>query len=348
MPLYSRDGSSAKIGAPSVDPLQDTIYDFPRDVVGFGRKSHNPQWPNGAKIAVSFVINYEEGSERSVTNGDAQSENRLWEQADNKPALTGERSLNPESDYDYGSRVGVWRLLNCFEKYGMPVTAYAIGQAFEKNLEVADAFGKNGREVASHGYRWVNYVGMGIELEKEYIERQLESLKKTTGSYPVGWYYGAVSAYSKALIHEVYEEKGIPLLYESDTYSDDLPFWVDVPAEKELKNPKGMLMIPYSYDCNDVKFHAASGFSTASGFEEYLKTAFDVLYAEGQEGMPKMMTIGLHCRISGKPGLYVNGGTARRTPEVVSTDNRYDGAPSKKPAKAVLNASLAGPQEVAP
>lgn len=164
-------------------------------------------------------------------------------------------------DYDYGSRVGVWRLLNCFEKYGMPVTVYAIGQAFDKNVEVANAFGKNGHEVASHGYRyvkkyfetegvtnvcrWVNYVGMGIELEKEYIERQLESLKKTTGKYPVGWYYGAISAHSKALIHEIYEKKGIPLLYESDTYSDDLPYWADVPAEKELKNPKGMLMIPY-------------------------------------------------------------------------------------------------------
>ncbi|RDW65263.1 glycoside hydrolase beta [Coleophoma crateriformis] len=303
MAKFNRDGSAATLDASSADTLRGTKYDFPRDSIGFGRKSHNPQWPNGAKIAVSFVINYEEGSERSVTNGDEQSENRLWEQSD-KPAQKGERSLNVESDYDYGSRVGVWRLLNCFEKFGMPVTVYAIGQALEKNPEAAEAFTKNGHEIASHGYRWVNYQGMTVELEKEYIRRQLESVKKSTGSYPVGWYYGALSPYSKALIHEVYTEMGIPLLYESDTYSDDLPFWTDVPAEKDATDAKGMLMVPYSYDCNDVKFHAPSGVSTASDFEEYLRTAFDVLYAEGEEGMPKMMTVGLHCRISGKAGRF--------------------------------------------
>ncbi|KAH8882074.1 polysaccharide deacetylase [Thozetella sp. PMI_491] len=295
---------SIYVGQDSADKVACTPYtryDFPRDHVGFGRKSHHPQWPNCAKIAISFVINYEEGSERSVTNGDKQSENRLWEQSD-KPPQIGERVLNPESDYDYGSRVGVWRLLGMFEKFEFPVTVYAIGQAFEKNPEVAEAFSKNGHEIASHGYRWVTYQGMTPELEKEYIVRQLESLKRTTGQYPVGWYYGALSPYSKALIHEVYEEKDIPLLYESDTYSDDIPFWVDVPAEKDSPDPKGMLMIPYSYDCNDVKFHAASGFSTGKDFTDYLKAAFDVLYEEGCEGKPKMMTVGLHCRITGKPG----------------------------------------------
>ncbi|KAI1859445.1 hypothetical protein JX265_010448 [Neoarthrinium moseri] len=298
---YNRDGSAAILDAPNGDPLTGTRYDFPRDHVGFGRESHNPRWPNGAKIAVSFVLNYEEGSERSVSNGDAQSENRLWEQSE-KPAQIGERALNSESDYDYGSRVGVWRLLRIFEHHGFPITAYSIGQALERNPQVAEALAQNGHEVASHGYRWVTYQGMTPELEKQYVVRQLESLKMTTGKYPVGWYYGAISPYSKAIIHEVYEEMGIPLLYESDSYSDDVPFWVDVPSEDESPHPKGMLMIPYSYDCNDVKFHSASGFSTGRDFTEYLKAAFDVLYEEGLEGMPKMMTIGLHCRISGKPG----------------------------------------------
>ncbi|KAH8812241.1 possibe polysaccharide deacetylase [Xylogone sp. PMI_703] len=304
MATHNPDGSAASLEAVNIDPLQGTKYDFPRDHVGYGRKAPDPQWPNGAKIAVSFVINYEEGSERSTQNGDAQSENRLWEQSDSKPAHMGARSLNPESDYDYGSRVGVWRLLDCFEQHSLPVTVYAVGQAFEKNPEAAEAFTKNGHEIASHGYRWVNYVGMTTELEKEYVIRQLQSIKKTTGAYPLGWYYGALSPCSKAIIHEVYEEMNIPLLYESDTYSDDLPFWVDVPSEKQSDNPKGMLMIPYSYDCNDVKYHQPSGWSTTSDFEEYLKTAFDILYNEGQRGSPRMMSIGLHCRISGKPGRF--------------------------------------------
>ena len=246
MATHNPDGSATSLDAVSIDPLQGTVYDFPRDHVGYGRASLNAQWPNGAKIAVSFVINYEEGAERTVLNGDAQSEARLWEQSDNKPALTGTRALNPESDYDYGSRVGVWRLLDCFEAHKMPVTAYAVGQAFEKNPEAARAFCQNGHEIASHGYRWVTYNGMTPELEREYVKRQLESLKTTTGSYPVGWYYGALSPRSKAIIHAVYKEMGLPLLYESDTYADDLPYWVDVPAEKDAADAQGMLMIPYT------------------------------------------------------------------------------------------------------
>lgn len=247
MATHNPDGSATSLDATNIDPLRDTVYDFPRDLVGYGRSPPNARWPNGAKIAVSFVINYEEGAERSVQNGDAQSENRLWEQSDNKPAQQGARSLNPESDYDYGARVGVWRLLDCFGKHHMPVTAFAVGQAFEKNPAVAAAFCQNGHEIASHGYRWVTYNGMTPELEKEYVKRQLESLKASTGKYPVGWYYGALSPRSKAIIHEVYQEMGIPLLYESDSYCDDLPYWVDVPAEKDASDPKGMLMVPYSW-----------------------------------------------------------------------------------------------------
>ncbi|KUJ06857.1 chitin deacetylase 1 [Mollisia scopiformis] len=290
------------LDAPSVDPLQGTKYDFPRDSVGFGRKSLNPEWPNGAKIAVSFVINYEEGAERTVLNGDERSENALWEQS-HVPFRMGERATNVESDYDYGSRVGVWRLLDIFERHRMPVTAYAVGMALEKNPEVAKAFVDGGHEVASHAYRWIDYHGMKPDEEKEYIIRQLESLKKSTGQYPVGWYYGRLSPYSKGLLHEVFSEMNLPLLYEADTYADDIPYWVDVPVEKDHSSPRGMLMMPYTYDCNDLRYAVPAGaWGSMGAFEEYLKSAFDVLYAEGQRGSPKMMTIGLHCRISGKPG----------------------------------------------
>ncbi|RQM04849.1 hypothetical protein DH86_00004071, partial [Scytalidium sp. 3C] len=243
------------------------------------------------------------GAERTPLNGDLQSENRLWEQSDIQPRI-GERAMNVESDYDYGSRVGIWRLLELFESHGFPTTIYAVGQALEKNREVAEALPKGGHEIASHAYRWVDYHGMSPEMEKKYIERQLVSLKETTGQYPVGWYYGRLSPHSKALVHEVFAEKNLPLLYEADTYADDLPYWVDVPNEKDSSNPQGMLMIPYSYDCNDLKYCAPAGWGSMGAFEEYLKSAFDVLYAEGSRGKPKMMTIGLHCRISGKPGRF--------------------------------------------
>ena len=252
-----------KLDAPNVDPLKGTKYDFPRDHVGYGRKSLKVEWPNDAKIAVSFVINYEEGAERTVLNGDSQSESHLWEQC-NIPFRVGERAANVESDYDYGSRVGVWRLLDMFEERKMPVTWYAVGQAFEKNPEVARASTQNGHEVASHAYRhvtnqqpsqiqeadefqrWLDYHAMSPEQEKEFIHRQMESLKQSTGAYPVGWYYGRLSPHSKGLVHEVFDELKTPLLYEADTYADDLPYFVDVPAEKGSASPKGMLMMPYS------------------------------------------------------------------------------------------------------
>ncbi|KAL4876885.1 hypothetical protein BJY04DRAFT_222561 [Aspergillus karnatakaensis] len=285
----------------NIDPLRGTKYDFPRDHVGFGRHAPNPAWPKGAKIALSFVINYEEGAERTPLNGDAQSENHLWEQSNIAPRM-GERAANSESDYDYGSRRGVWRLLDLFEAQNLPVTVYAVGMALEKNPEVARACIAGGHEIASHGYRWIDYHSVGAENEKLYIQRQMECLKTLTGEYPVGWYCGRLSPYSRALIHEVHEELETPLLWEADSYADDLPYWVDVPAEKESATPKGMLMIPYSYDCNDLKYHSPQGWSSAADFTQHLKNAFDILYEEGGEGSPKMMTIALHCRISGKPG----------------------------------------------
>ncbi|EXJ86856.1 hypothetical protein A1O3_03810 [Capronia epimyces CBS 606.96] len=304
MALQDIDHVAASLDAPNMDPLQGTKYDFERDLVGYGRDSIDPKWPGGAKIAVAFVINYEEGAERSLLNGDGQTESVLWEQA-HVPERIGSRDPKIESDYDYGSRVGVWRLLNMFEKSNIRTTINAVGQALEKNPPVAKAFVAGGHEVASHGYRWIPYHNMSPEEEKLYMHRQMQSLKATTGSYPVGWFVGRCSPHSKALIHEVHEEIGAPLLYEADCFADDLPYWSDVPAEKDVPNPKGMLMMPYSYDNNDLKYQIAPGtFSSPNSFLEYLKSAFDVLYAEGVEGRPKMMSIGLHCRISGKPGRF--------------------------------------------
>jgi peptidoglycan/xylan/chitin deacetylase (PgdA/CDA1 family) len=196
-------------------------------------------------------------------------------------------------------------MLNLFEAHGMPITCYAVGQALEMNLAVVKALQDYGHEIASHAYRWIDYHSMPPELEKEYILRQLKALKELTGEYPCGWYYGRLSPRSKALVHEVYTEQGIPLLWESDAYNDDIPYWVDVPAEKDSKDPQGMLILPYTYDNNDLKFHSTTGAFSPEAFFEYLKCAFDVLLAEGYDGTPKMMTIGLHCRIIGKPGRFM-------------------------------------------
>ncbi|EXJ74360.1 uncharacterized protein A1O5_02656 [Cladophialophora psammophila CBS 110553] len=304
MALQTVDHVAISLDAPNVDPLQGTKYDFKRDLVGYGRDSIHPRWPNDAKIAVSFVINYEEGAERSLLNGDGQTESVLWEQAHVAPRV-GSRDPKIESDYDYGARVGVWRLLNMFEKNNIRTTINAVGQALEKNIPLARSLVEGGHEIASHGYRWVPYHNMSPEEEKQYILRQMQCLKATTGRYPSGWFVGRCSSHSKALIHEVHEELGAPLLYEADCFSDDLPYWADVPAEYNADRPKGMLMLPYSYDNNDLKYQIAPGtWGSSSAFLEYLKSSFDVLYAEGLEGRPKMMTIGLHCRISGKPGRF--------------------------------------------
>ncbi|KAF2815089.1 uncharacterized protein BDZ99DRAFT_515845 [Mytilinidion resinicola] len=234
-------GIASTLDEGNVDPLYGSEYDFPRDLIGYGRESLDPQWPNGAKIAISFVINYEEGAERTVSNDDEQSESHLWEQS------------------NIGPRVGA---------YKFPVIAYAVGMALEKNPAVAKAFLDGGHEIASYAYR-IRTCGL-------------------------------------ALIHKIHEERSLPLLYESDYYDDDLPHWVDVPAEKskDLKEANGMLMIPYSYDCNDLKIHSPQGVGGPGAFEENLKNAFDTLYEEGLAGKPKMMTIGLHCRIISKSGRF--------------------------------------------
>lgn len=210
-----------------------------------------------------------------------------------------ERAVNIESEYDYGARAGVWRLFRLFNKFSMKYTLYAVGKALEDNPAVAKSSVDNGHDIASHAYRWIEYHDMGVEEEKDYIRKAINAIKDVAGVYPKGWYYGRLSPRSHALVWDVFKEMGLPLLWESDTYSDDVPYWVDVPAEKDLPNPEGMLMVPYSYDCNDFKFY--HGFGGPMDFYDHLKGAFGVLYEEGSEGSPKMMTIGLHCRCTGKP-----------------------------------------------
>lgn len=216
-----------------------------------------------------------------------------------------ERNYNVESEYEYGSRAGFWRLFRLFNSRKMKFTLYAVAQAVEEQPEVAKRCVEEGHDVASHAYRWVDYHDFPIEKEKEYIRKGITSLKSLTGYAPKGWYYGRPSPHSRTLIAQVYEEMGEELVWASDTYADDVPYWTDLPLEREKESPKGCLMVPYSYDCNDFKFHiTGSGFRDPNGFYTHLKNAFDVLYEEGQEGQPKMMTIGLHCRIIGRPGRF--------------------------------------------
>lgn len=277
-------------------------YGYPRDFKGYGEKGIACPWPNDAKIAVSFVINYEEGGERSVLTGDGESETALRENPMG-PAKYNERNYNVESEYEYGSRAGFWRLFRLFNARRMKFTLYAVAQAVEQQPEVAARCVEEGHDVASHAYRWIDYHDVPVEREKEYIRRCVASLKSLTGYAPRGWYYGRNSPHSRTLVPQVYEELGEELVWASDTYADDVPYWIDLPLERGRPDPRGCLMVPYSYDCNDFKFHTAgSGFRDPMGFYAHLKNAFDVLYEEGQEGVPKMMTVGLHCRIVGRPG----------------------------------------------
>jgi peptidoglycan/xylan/chitin deacetylase (PgdA/CDA1 family) len=301
--------------------LSSHHYDFPRDLLGYGPLPPTAPWPNNAYIALSFVINYEEGGENCVLYGDSTSEASLWESSGRYPPRQQARAVNVESDYEYGSRVGVWRIMSLFERMGFKWTLYAVGMAAEKNPEVVRRTMAGGSEVASHAYRWVNYEDWAPEREKEMVRKGVESLSALMKRYegdsgktaPVGWYYGRLSSQSRALVWDVFDELGLPLLWQSDAYSDDLPYWIDVPREQDMikkgerkkEEAKGMLMLPYSYDCNDFKFHTPTGFSGPGDFFDYLKNALDVLYEEGKDGgKPKMMTVGLHCRIVGKPGRF--------------------------------------------
>ncbi|GLD95361.1 hypothetical protein PINS_up004005 [Pythium insidiosum] len=262
-----------------------------RDLIGYEGRAFNPKWPQNKRLAVQFVINYEEGGERCVLDGDATSECLLSDLVGASPVVGG-RYLNIESLYEYGSRVGFWRMHRLFTKHNLPVTVYAVGLALEKNPTAARAMVDAGWEVASHGYRWMNYQDVDEATEREHIRKTIEVHERVVGKRPVGLYQGTPSVRTRRL---VVEEGGF--LYDSDAYNDDLPYW-----RHEFGRPH--LVIPYTLVNNDMKFVALQGFSCGDQFFSHLKDAFDVLLAEGRAGQPKMMSIGLHCRIVGHPGRF--------------------------------------------
>ncbi len=261
---------------------------YPRNLIGYGENPPYAAWPDKARIAVSFVLNYEEGGEMCLLHGDPESEAYLHE-VPGSPPLIGQRNMNIESVYEYGSRAGFWRVRRLFMERGLTLTIYGVGMALERHPDAAKAMVEAGFEIASHGYRWIDYQTMPEDEEREQMRLAIQAIERTTGSRPLGWYTGRNSPNTRRL---VVEEGGF--LYDSDSYADDLPYW-------ELVGGKPHLVIPYTLDNNDMKYGVLNGFSDGDGFFTYLKDAFDMLYAEGAE-VPKMMSIGLHCRLVGRPG----------------------------------------------
>ena len=258
-----------------------------RDMVGYGSKGVNVVWPNNARIAVQIVLNYEEGAENCVLDGDKNSEIFLSEIIGARP-IKG-RHISMESLYEYGSRAGFWRLHKLFQEKNIPITVFGVGLALEKNPEICKAIKDAGYEVASHGWRWIDYQNIKKSEEKKHMKLAIQAHKKIFGERPNGWYTGRCSPNTRDL---VMEDGGF--LYDSDSYSDDLPYW-------ETRDKKKQLIIPYTLDNNDMRFATNQGFNTGDHFFTYLKDSFDALYEEGKLN-PKMMSVGLHCRIIGKPG----------------------------------------------
>ncbi len=261
---------------------------YPRDMLGYGPHPVKAQWPNKAKIAVQFVINYEEGGENCILHGDDASEAFLSEIV-GAQALQGVRHMNMESIYEYGSRAGFWRLHRMFTERNLPVTVFGVAMAMERNPDVVEAMLKADWEIASHGLRWIDYQYVPESVEREHIEQALEIHQRMTGKLPAGWYTGRMSPNTRRLVVETGK-----LLYDADSYADDLPYWLT-----EFDKPH--LVVPYTLDANDMRFASAQGFNSGDQFFSYLKDSFDALYAEGSD-TPKMMSIGLHCRLVGRPG----------------------------------------------
>ncbi len=268
--------------------------DYPRDLRGYGRTPPHAQWPGKARIAVQFVLNYEEGGENCVLHGDAGSEQFLSEMFN--PASYPERHLSMESIYEYGSRAGVWRILREFERRGWPLTVFAVGMAMQRHPELAAACVELGHEIACHGWRWIHYQHIDEATEREHMRLALDTLTALTGQRPLGWYTGRDSPNTRRL---VVDDGG--LLYDSDYYGDDLPFWTEVTRSDGVATPH--LVVPYTLDTNDMRFALPQGFSHGEPFYQYLKDSFDVLYAEGDEA-PKMLSVGMHCRLLGRPGRF--------------------------------------------
>ena len=258
-----------------------------RDLIGYGSKGKKISWPNEAKLALQFVLNYEEGGENCVLNGDKNSETFLSEIIGAK-AIKG-RHISMESIYEYGSKAGFWRLDKLFKENKIPVTIFGVGLALKQNPEVCNAIKNGDYEIAAHGYRWIDYQDIKKSVEKKHMQQAIKIIKDIFGSRPLGWYTGRCSPNTRDL---VFEDGGF--LYDSDSYSDDLPYW-------EQRGKKKQLIVPYTLDNNDMRFATNQGFNTGDHFYNYLKDSFDVLYEEGKTN-PKMMSVGLHCRLIGRPG----------------------------------------------
>ncbi len=271
---------------------------YPRDLIGYGNNVPHANWPNKARIAVQFVLNYEEGGENSVLHGDSGSEQFLSEIIG--AAAYPDRHLSMESIYEYGSRVGVWRILDEFQTRKLPLTVFGVGMALMRHPDLTHAFVERGHEIACHGWRWIHYQNMPESVEREHMQMATQKIKELIGFQPKGWYTGRDSPNTRRLL---VEHGGYT--YDSDYYGDDLPFWSDVSISSGEK--KKHLIIPYTLDTNDMRFATPQGFNTGSHFFEYLKDSFDVLYSEGDPdgtNKPKMMSIGMHCRLLGRPGRF--------------------------------------------
>jgi allantoinase len=264
----------------------DTPY--PRDLIGYGSRPPHPHWPGEARIAVSLVLNYEEGGEACVLHGDGHSESVLTDLGAVE-ALPGVRNMNVESLFEYGSRVGAWEILRLLESMGAPATVYAVGMALERNPEFAAQLASSGIEVACHGQRWIDYQFVPEEAERADMRRNVETITRLVGRRPVGWYTGRPSPNTRRL---VVETGGF--LYDSDAYNEDLPYWVEVTGQRHL-------VIPYSFDNNDSRLQRGGDFAGGEDFFAYCRDAFDWLYRSGLEGRPRMMSVGLHGRIIGRP-----------------------------------------------
>jgi len=293
---------SKKSAMPSDLPsskLYDSTLPYPRDMIGYGADVPHARWPGGARIAVQFVLNYEEGSESHVLHGDAGSEHFLSELIG--VASFPSRHMSMDGVYEYGSRAGVWRLLREFEKRGMPLTIFGVAMAMERNPEITQAFVKAGHEIACHGLRWIHYQNIDEATEREHMQRATDIIQELTGGqWPVGWYTGRDSPNTRRLL---LDQGGYE--YDSDYYGDDLPFWMK--AARSDGSTVQHLVVPYTLDVNDMRFAAPQGFNTGEHFYQYLKDSFDVLYAEGDpQGLdrPKMMSIGIHSRLLGRPGRF--------------------------------------------
>jgi len=261
---------------------------YPRDMIGYGADPPHAHWSGGARLALQFVINYEEGGENSVLHGDPAAEAFLSEIIGAQPII-GARHMNMESLYEYGSRAGFWRLYRAFTSRAFPVTVYGVAMALERNPPAVAAMKEAGWEIASHGYRWIDYQQVPENVEREHLHRAIEIHSRVTGERPLGWYLGRYSPNTRRLVAE-----DVGFIYDSDSYADDLPYW-------DTTHGKPQPIVPYTVDANDMRFATAQGFNSGDQFFGYLKDTFDVLYREGG-ALPRMMSVGLHCRLAGRPG----------------------------------------------